>query len=249
MDITNDVERGAWLTRRMALGTGSVSAVAGAGFDAYVRILHPLPDPDPYRLREPTVDGSWSTRRWADVAAENGRTMHRLVQWGRLLGIDDPISDTTSDVGWLDPGLIAALAPILGGATSAPDDLMAGFWEGGHGQALIRQRVLAGPGRSYILAETNVDELTDPTWAAAMDPDDVDGLSTISLEVLWPEDHAWALGAEIDFDSTVIGGTRALIDAILADHRFEAYEVAEDDDLSWNGDTINLPATTTTGIA
>jgi hypothetical protein len=246
MNITDDVERGAWLAHRMALGTGSVSDVTGAGFDAYVRILHPLRDPDPYRFREPTVDESWSTRWWADVAAENGRTMHRLVQWGRLLGLDDPISDTTSDIGWLYPGLIAALAPILGQATSTPDDLVAGFWEGGHGQELTRQRVMDGPGRSYVLAQTNIDDLTDPAWAAAMDPDHIDGLGTISLELLWPEDHAWALSAEIDFDSTVIGGTRALIDAILADHRFEAYEVAEDDDHSWNGDTINRPTPTAT---
>jgi hypothetical protein len=47
--------------------------------------------------------------------------MHPLVQWGRLLGIDDPSQDTTSDVGWLDPGLIAALAPILGDATTTQE--------------------------------------------------------------------------------------------------------------------------------
>ncbi|PPF68519.1 hypothetical protein C5E16_06515 [Clavibacter michiganensis] len=77
-----------------------------------------------------------------------------------------------------------------------------------------------------------------------MDPDHIEGLGTISLELLWPEDHAWALGAKIDFDSTVIGGTHELINAILADHRFEAFEVAEDDDLSWNGDRINHPTPT-----
>ena len=244
MDITDDVERGVWLALRMEQGTGSVSAVAGADFGAYVRILHPLPDPD--RFREPTLDGSWSTRRWADVAEQKGRIMHPLVQWGRLLGIDDPFEDTTSDVGWLDPGLLAALAPILGDATTTPRDLVAGFWEGGHGQGFTRQRVMNGPGRSYVLAQTNIDELTDPAWAAAMDPDDVDGLVAMSLELLWPEDHAWALAAEIDFDSTVIGGSRTLINSILGDHRFEAYEVAEDADLSWNGDTINHPTPTVT---
>jgi hypothetical protein len=244
MDITDDVERGVWLARRMEHSTGSVSDVAGVGFDAYVRVLHPLPDTE--RFREPTLDGSWSTRRWADVAEQNGRTMHPLVQWGRLLGIDDPFQDTTSDVGWLDPGLLAALAPILGDATTTAGDLVAGFWDGGHGQDLIRQRVMGAPGRSYVLAQTDIAELTDPAWAAAMDPDHIDGLGTRSLELLWPEDHAWALAAEIDFDSTVIGGSRTLIDAILTDHRFEAYEVSEDDDLSWNGDTINHPTPTTT---
>jgi hypothetical protein len=144
VDITDDVERGAWLAQRMEHGTGSVSDVAGAGFDAYVRVLHPLPDDE--RFREPTLDGSWSTRRWATVAEQEGRVMHPLVQWGRLLGIDDPSQDTTSDVGWLDPGLIAALAPILGDATTTPGDLVAGFWEGVHGQELTRQRVMDGRG-------------------------------------------------------------------------------------------------------
>ncbi|PPF71007.1 hypothetical protein C5E16_01800 [Clavibacter michiganensis] len=240
MQTTDDVERGAWLTQRMEQGTGSVSETTGTGFDAYVRILHPVPSPD--SRREPTHDGSWSTRRWADVATRNGRRMHRLVQWGRLLGLDDPDKDGTSDVGWLDPGLLAALAPILEEATTTPDDLFAGFWEGGNGQDLPRRRVLDGPWRSYVLARTDIDELTATRWAAAMDPDHIDGLGTISLELLWPEDHAWALGAEIDFDSTVIGGSRALIDAILADRRFEAYEVAEDDDLTWDSDTVNRPA-------
>jgi hypothetical protein len=243
MHITDDIERGTWLAHRMDEGNGSVSETAGSGFEAYVRILHPLPDDE--RFRQPTLDGSWSTRRWADVAAHHGRTMHRLVQWGRLLGLDDPDEDTTSDVGWLDPAVIAALAPLLGDATSTPADLTAGFWEGGHGQELPRTRVLDGGGRRYVLARTDIDELGDPAWAAAMDPDHIDGLGTISLELLWPDDHAWALGAEIDFDSTVIGGSRALIDAILADHRFEACEVAEDDDLSWDGDTINLPTIST----
>ncbi|WP_258070229.1 hypothetical protein [Clavibacter michiganensis] len=88
MHLTDAIERGTWLAHRMQQGTGSVGYTAGAGFDAYVRILHPVPDRD--EVIDPTLDGAWSTRRWADVAARNGRTMHRLVQWGRLLGLDEP---------------------------------------------------------------------------------------------------------------------------------------------------------------
>lgn len=46
--------------------------------------------------------------------------------------------------------------------------------------------------------------------------------------MLWPEGHEWVLASEIDWDSTIVAGSRSLIDAVLADARFEAYEVDAD---------------------
>lgn len=58
-------------------------------------------------------------------------------------------------------------------------------------------------------------------------------------QMLWPEDQTWVLATEIDWDATIVAGTRTLIADVVADHRFEAFEVSADDDLSWAGDTIN----------
>lgn len=58
-------------------------------------------------------------------------------------------------------------------------------------------------------------------------------------QLVWPQDHAWAVASEIDWDSTIVGGPRSVIDAILDDASLEAYEVSQDDDLTWDGDLIN----------
>lgn len=224
MQITDAVERAAWLGPRMHRrgGWARVGSVAGYGFEAYVRILHP----------RPTGDGPWERRRWSDVAAAAGKVMHPLVQWERLLDLDEPRGGT-SDVGHLDPQVLAALAPVLAARTATPHDALAAFWVGGTGQGLVGRSVTIDR-YEYILVETDTAELAEPGWGRrlgfAMDE---------PPQVLWPEDHAWVLATEIDWDSTIVGGSLTLVDSILSDGRFEAYRVDEDSDLSWNGDTIN----------
>jgi len=41
-----------------------------------------------------------------------------------------------------------------------------------------------------------------------------------------PADRAWCVATEIDFAWTYVGGSRELIDAILADARLEAVETS-----------------------
>lgn len=97
------------------------------------------------------------------------------------------------------------------------------------------------PGREYLLFRTSVGELRDPTWPYRA------GIGWTSMfpgpapQLIWPTDHTWVVASEIDWDSTVVAGPRSLVDAVLGDERFEAYEVGEDSDLSWEGDLINPP--------
>jgi len=231
MRIISDVNRGAWLAGLMH-GWAQVGSVAGHGFEAYVRLLHPRP-------WERGNEEGWSRRRWADIAARRGRVMHPLVQWERLLEVDE--SRHSSDVGWLDPLVLAELAPLLAAATTTPDDVVAGFWEGGSGQKLRTPAVLELPDRAHVLAQTSLTEVGDPDWGHTLRLGWRNGLRTPSLQLLWPEDHAWVLATEIDWDSTIVAGGRALVDAILTDGRFEAFEVPHDDDLSSRGDTVNRP--------
>ena len=230
VQVTNEVERGSWLLERLH-GLTSVGSVAGQGAEAYVRLLHPLWRDAPH---------DWSKQRWTDVAAAQGRVMHPLVQWGRLHDVHDPYAPGSS-IGWLDPVVLAALVPLLGAATTTPDDLVAGFWEGGSGQRLVSQERLQVPGRACVLATTSIDELSDPDWGFSMRLGWLPYSRHNSLQLLWPEDHAWVLASEIDWDSTIIAGSRALVDSILGDDRFETFEVGPDDDLSWDGDVVNGP--------
>lgn len=94
-------------------------------------------------------------------------------------------------------------------------------------------------GTEYVLMETSLDELSDPGWVFKAGLGWVEGHDGLFPQFFWPEDRAWVIGTDIDFTFTIVGGSRRLIDAILADGLFEALEVHEDDDLTWDGDVIN----------
>jgi hypothetical protein len=104
--------------------------------------------------------------------------------------------------------------------------------------------VLELPGRDYILFATDLDTLGDPTWPTRADIGWDDGgiglpVSGPMPQLIWPEDHAWVLASEIDWDSTILAGPRDLVGAVLADDRFETFEVDVDDSLAWESDTVN----------
>lgn len=55
----------------------------------------------------------------------------------------------------------------------------------------------------------------------------------------WPSDHAWAVSNDCDLDSTLVGGTRALVDELLADDRIEVLPWPVDGSLWADADTVN----------
>ena len=57
--------------------------------------------------------------------------------------------------------------------------------------------------------------------------------------LFWPDDRAWCVATEIDFDSTLVGGPARLIDDILEHEAFEAWPVEPSDSLAFDGDTVN----------
>jgi hypothetical protein len=292
VDLITDVARGDWLLARVGTFV-RVGGTVGTGFEAYARILHPVPAV----LEDTSVTDRWGQHpvlervswRWADVAARVGGTVHPLVQWTRLTGTEDETDVVFDDGwrasppedGWFEPAQLAALAEPLAAATTTPDDLVAAVWEGwgdlngssslgtawsgaddlsasdeaelrgradSHAAEYRRQQAelvasIAGPRlewphRTYFLLSTTISQLADRSWF------DDPRLGTFlevghTPQLLWPEDRAWAVATEIDWDSTIVAGSRALIDAVLADARFEAFEVDEDSDLTWDGDTVN----------
>jgi len=58
---------------------------------------------------------------------------------------------------------------------------------------------------------------------------------------VWPDDQAWCVGSEIDFDSTLVAASEECADALLADTTLEAVPVGPDDRLDIGGDVINFP--------
>jgi len=61
-----------------------------------------------------------------------------------------------------------------------------------------------------------------------------------SPNLLWPADHAWVLVGEIDFDSTIVGGSAELLAALVADPGLEAAEIPADTVLGYDApDPLN----------
>ena len=57
--------------------------------------------------------------------------------------------------------------------------------------------------------------------------------------LVWPDDRAWVLVTEVDYDSTIVGGSSELIRALVADPRLEALPIREGADLTWDADEVN----------
>jgi len=101
------------------------------------------------------------------------------------------------------------------------------------------------PGRSHVLFSAAPRVFADPGWVLHVPwrdrPAEEHGLppAAQSPSILWPEDRAWVMVSEVDYDSTIVAGSPALIAALCADDRLEAFPIPEGADLTWGGDTVN----------
>jgi hypothetical protein len=262
-----DVEVGDWLEPRMCGFGGRVcSVVPTAGFEAVARVLHPAEDEhgDPAtwtdvcarlgrtphalmqwrsiaRVRQvEVVEGRWPRRRryltttseWAGQEPREGNLPP--AQLVALLDVlerhTDPAADCFHAVwegwGWLDGGGVAYLSRSGGRPGPAPPGVSA--------EALAAP-LLQLPGRGYVL-------FRGPLRAATTIGHSFPGGGSFwpqSPNLLWSENRSWCVATEIDFDSTLVAGDRALVDAVLAAPGLEAWPVDADDDLTVAGDRVN----------
>ncbi|KYJ96928.1 hypothetical protein [Microbacterium sp. CH1] len=101
------------------------------------------------------------------------------------------------------------------------------------------------PGRDYVLFSGGARVFADPDWVLGVPWRDRVGEehgfppAAQSPNLLWPQDRAWAMVSEIDYDSTIVAGTPDLIRAICTDERLEAKALREGADLTWDADEVN----------
>lgn len=233
-----------------------MTGVIPAGYEAYVRVLHPV-----------AVDEDRSVR-WRDVASVTGQQVHPLVQWWRL--IDSPDSVNPSSELWHgdnpETGALAlpdsqVLVDLLGRHTDTPGDAYFALWEGsGHfnddsgimyrvddaGSSAIEKwpvsataaQLASGPrlrhpGRTYFVlagALAEVSTIADLVGARPW---------VLSGNLIWPADQAWCIGTEVDFDSTLVGCSRTTADEILSCNDLEVLPIEPHDSLQYDADRIN----------
>jgi hypothetical protein len=262
-ELTTEVTLGDWIAPRLAGAFGAVGLVCPTGFDAYARVFHPVGE---RRLRWAEVCAT--TGRIAHPLMQWGRisgTLHGTRYFGDwqggepdegaldvgslatlagTIGADAIGADTAITIGvWngygqLHPGATSSFALSYVADDGTPPAPVAADREGYQATFAVEAATsptLATPGREYLLFRGALSTLRDPHWREAS------GWAwrwSETLNLAWPDDRSWFVASEIDFDSTIVGGSRALIDRVLASG-LETVEVGPASDLSWEGDLIN----------
>jgi len=208
----HDVSSAAWIGPRLHPFGQDIGSVIPGGFGAYARLFHPV-----------EVDES-RRERWSEVAARNGRIVHPEMQFHMIAA---PRGQTPSvdynrrnqpRMGTLHLGHRRILVDHLRKATTTPDRCWFAMWEGlgGLNDGGVRERVQL-PSRNYLLYSGTIDRALE----TPMDPFPLDQ----SPNLWWPEDRAWFVATEIDFDSTFVGGDNGLIAELVSDERLEALPI------------------------
>jgi hypothetical protein len=190
----------------------TIQGFVPATYEAHARVLHEI---------EPGDDRT----TWASVAAANGRPFGPLAQWTRI-NVDPDGQEWHGQprVGTLTPSVARPLSEVLAAFTTTPATCFFGVWEGYGGGELP-------PGIQLFSSNTRVmglfeGPIQDATFSFGAWP----GSQLANL--WWPADRAWFVVSEIDYDSTIVVGSRACIDAVLRAPNIEAFEVGPGDTLA-----------------
>jgi hypothetical protein len=211
VEWSNDVGAADWIVERLLpFGSEAVGGFLPDVFGAYARVLHPwLP---------PARPGAPAKLRWSDVAPEAGIVVQPATQREELESLAARHGAPPPSTGTLEPDELEALVDVLAAFTATPESCWFGVWEGYAGTVPAGPRVEI-PGRSLGL-------YAGPIEAAAA----LLAFPTCRTPNLWwPDDRAWCVASEIDFSSTYMGGSPALIERVLADERLEAIPVRLED--------------------
>lgn len=245
-----DCALGEWIPSRLGAEFGAVTTHVPAGFDAYVRVFHPA---DP---------GSDELTTWAMVAQDCGTVMHATAQFHALTRGREGIASAVQPLlGNLEPAKLQALTAVLRRHTSAPDDCLFAFWEGWGGGTRPTRITSYRNGESHVrtpgslppdaVTPPPVGRLTLPGRNYAVFRGDLDlagrfgswisegYLGIQSPNLFWPADRAWFVATEVDFDSTLVGGSAGLISDIVRDPHLEAAQLQATDRLHSDADPVN----------
>lgn len=259
------VEAAEWFTAGLAEFGGRVECVVPRGYPAYARILHPAGQGG---ARVSWAQVAASTGKVLHPLAQFTALAGRWV-YDQRVGVGWP-GDNPHD-GTLDVSQLRLLCHILPNPTATSERCWLTVWEGWENLPSDWQRSarrIRQPGRAYYLFQRSLAEVVDfsvqlhdldedsassavlssssplPTNSLPPVQPKADPVSVQSPSQWWPEDHSWCVATEIDFDSTLVGGSKILVERITSHLALEAFRVNASDDLTIRGDPINpLPAT------
>lgn len=261
LTVVDGVDVGAWIRPLLGGGFGAVTRQVPAGYEAYVRVCHHAHDgcrPVMWsEVARATGRTAHPVMQWHAVVGSPDWLNFRGSLW----------HGSPPSRGELAGEQLETLCRILLRHTKTPACCFFGLWIGwswvSHGTDVLFLRrpgsppgpssehrpspfsseelsspLLGLPGREYLVLTGAVDaatQLGNPNGVGPFDPQ--------SPNLMWPQDRAWLLASEIDFDSTLVGGTSELVRAILAEPGLDAWPLRPEDSLAYDADRINpVPA-------
>ena len=249
LSLTTDVSQASWLAHT-ALETGVASSFVPTGLEAYVQVLHPAKTSkgDPVRWREvadwlqaPLLAGVWfqDLEELAASRPERDRPWTKAPREGE---IPDEVLDfltpvltrhTISDHGWfclwdgwgfLTGSMFRGVAwrvdgqPPPGTPSRYPS-------RPAFPPAARKSSKVHLPTRDYFMFEGPLAAVGELGAFVTWEPDGQRSFERQTPSLWWPDDRAWCAGNEIDSTCTCIGGSRALIDELLAHPDLEVLEL------------------------
>jgi hypothetical protein len=261
LEMIDGVAAGAWIGAGLGGEFGAVSRQVPKVFDAYARVFHRATDGDGNHV-------TWAeVARRLGRTAHREMQWHQLVGTADTYGIEGSRwSGSNPSLGELELEELDRLCALLAEHTPDPEHCYFGLCvinsqlgRNLSGAEASRSLLELPLGRDHaILAGplSAVDKLIDTdtsgvAWAYYVEPgeeppteppepDFTDPFWRQAPHLIWPADRSWIVVSEVDFDSTLVGGTRELVDALVAYPDLEVSEVDPDTSLAAFSDKINL---------
>jgi hypothetical protein len=264
--VINGSAAGAWIRPRLGGKFGAVTREAPEGFEAYARLFHSASDPNGKRVRWADVAKACGTTphgemQWhailglADADELRGSYSPFEPAAAKWIGSDPP-------TGAMDTETLDALSEIL--ASHAADTAHCFFglstitgWIDSFSTEELQPLLELPDGRDYIILSgplSAVDQIAYHWSERASlrlilvartgeepppEPDASDLIQREAPNLIWPPDRSWFVATEVDFDSTLVGGSVKLIRAIVESPQLEAWQVEPTTSLAADADKVN----------
>jgi hypothetical protein len=225
LDISDGRSVGAWIAPKLLGEFGAVTNHVPAGFEAYARIFHPA------------VNCNGQAVRWQAVAEQLGTTAHHEMQWHAILNMTswDGVAPL---VGEMHPEEFDVLCEIIAKVSGDTSQCYFGLcliegWLSSFSADELQPLLSLPLDRDYIVLNGPLSAINEihreGSWRALPN-------------LIWPADHSWLVASEVDFDSTLVGGSLELIQAIIDSPQLEAWLVEPTTSLAADADKINAGA-------
>jgi hypothetical protein len=268
LKVTDGAVAGGWIEPRLGEDISSVTAVVPANYEAYARVFHPAWDWEPSQPRLKPV--KWADVATAfGTTAHREMQWHALIGLDESRGSPDSTwHGQDPSIGNMDLDTLDALCEILVAHTADPGRCYFGLctiqsWLDSFSPDELKPLLELPLGRDHIVLAgplSAVDQITrnwsasarahgtvtfigadDPPLDPAAQAPELDFDGRDSPNLIWPADRSWLVASEVDFDSTLVGGSAELIAAIVKSPELEAWEVEPTDSLAIDADKVNTP--------